>query len=246
MTMVAVDLHMHSILSPCGDSDMTPNNIVNMALIKELDIIALTDHNSGKNLPALMEVARNTGLQILPGMEVTTREEAHVLAYFPTLEDAMACDTIIYDHLPNIPNRPDYFGHQYIMDAEDEVVGEVEKLLISATDLSVNELQDIVKAHHGILVPAHIDRKTYSLIASLGFIPLDLDVGTVEISKMMDFGDVPKRYPQVKKYALIHGSDAHYLEDMAEREYFLDLPDLKRSTLLKKLAGKQNDAPEGA
>lgn len=232
----AIDLHMHSALSPCGDKDMTPNNIVGMALLKELDVIALTDHNSAKNIPAVMALACTEGLTVLPGIEVTTKEEAHILAYFDSLEGAMALDGILYEHLPDVMNRPDYFGHQYIMDADDEITGEVDKLLISATDIGVAELYDIVHALGGILVPAHVDRKTYSIIASLGFVPPDLAVDTLEVSKNEDIEAVKKRFRFFKEYRFIHGSDAHYLEDMAERCYFLDLPDLRRSSILKALA----------
>lgn len=232
MSAVAIDLHMHSVLSPCGDIDMTPNNIAGMAALKELDYIALTDHNTAKNVPALAEIAKEYGLCVLPGMEVTTKEEAHILAYFNTIEGALELDEIIYKRLPDIPNRPDYFGPQYIMNAEDEIIGEVDKLLISATDITVNELSDIVAAIGGTIVPAHVDRKSYSLIASLGFIPPDLPVKTLEVSREEKFETVRKNFRFFKDYQMIHGSDAHQLEDIAEREFFIELEDLRKSTIL--------------
>lgn len=231
----AIDLHIHSVLSPCGGEDMTPNNIVNMAVIKELDYIAVTDHNTAKNLPAVMEAAKGIGLCVLPGIEVTTKEEAHILAYFDDLDKVMALDALLYEHLPDIKNRRDFFGPQWIMDAEDEIVGEVDKLLISATDFSVNDLAEKVADLGGVIVPAHIDRKTYSIVASLGFVPPELPVGTVEISKMMDFETVRKGFRFFKNYQMIHGSDAHQLEDIAEREYFIELEDLRKTTLLNSL-----------
>ena len=238
MEQVAVDLHIHSVLSPCGEPEMTPNNIVNMAIIKELDFIAVTDHNSAKNLPAVMAVAKAlacemaTGLCILPGIEVTTREEAHILAYLPTLEAALELDALIYQHLPAVMNEKELFGPQYIMDENDNIIGEVDKLLISATDISVEQLWQIVADLGGIIVPAHIDRKSYSLISSLGFIPLDLDIKTCEVSKKETFDNVLKNYRFFKDYQFIHGSDAHQLEDIAEREYFLELADMQRQTLI--------------
>ncbi len=231
----AIDLHIHSVLSPCGGEDMTPNNIVNMAVIKELDYIAVTDHNTAKNLPAVMEAAKGIGLCVLPGIEVTTKEEAHILAYFDDLDKVMALDALLYEHLPDIKNRIDFFGPQWIMDAEDEIVGEVDKLLISATDFSVNDLAEKVADLGGVIVPAHIDRKTYSIVASLGFVPPELPVGTVEISKMMEFETVRKSFRFFKNYRMIHGSDAHQLEDIAEREYFIELEDLRKTTLLNSL-----------
>nr|WP_026393509.1 PHP domain-containing protein [Acetobacterium dehalogenans] len=238
MDKVAIDLHIHSVLSPCGEEEMTPNNIVNMALIKELDFIAVTDHNSARNLPAVMAVAKELaketekGICILPGIEVTTREEAHILAYLPTLEAALKLDAIIYQHLPDVMNEKALFGPQYIMDENDQIIGEVDKLLISATDISVEKLWEIVTDLGGILVPAHIDRKSYSILASLGFIPLDLDIKTCEVSKKETFDNVLKNFRFFKDYQFIHGSDAHQLEDMAEREYFLELPDMQRQTLI--------------
>jgi predicted metal-dependent phosphoesterase TrpH len=237
MDRVAIDLHIHSILSPCGEEEMTPNNIVNMALIKELDFIAVTDHNTAKNLPAVMAVAKELGggICILPGIEVTTKEEAHILAYLPTLEAAMELDQIIYEHLPEVMNEKELFGPQYVMDEHDNIIGEVDKLLISATDIGVDRLWDLVTALGGILVPAHIDRKSYSLIASLGFIPLELNIKTCEVSKKETFDNVRKNFRFFKDYQFIHGSDAHQLEDMAEREYFLELPDMQRQTLIRYL-----------
>lgn len=216
---------------------MTPNNIVNMALIKELDFIAVTDHNTAKNLPAVMAVAKELGggICILPGIEVTTKEEAHILAYLPTLEAAMELDQIIYEHLPEVMNEKELFGPQYVMDEHDNIIGEVDKLLISATDIGVDRLWDLVTALGGILVPAHIDRKSYSLIASLGFIPLELNIKTCEVSKKETFDNVLKNFRFFKDYQFIHGSDAHQLEDMAEREYFLELPDMQRQTLIRYL-----------
>ena len=217
---------------------MTPNNIVNMAIIKELDFIAVTDHNSAKNLPAVMAVAKTlaaemgTGLCVLPGIEVTTKEEAHVLCYLPSLEAALQLDALIYQHLPAVKNEKELFGPQYIMDENDNIIGDVDKLLISATDISVEHLWQIVADLGGIIVPAHIDRKSYSLISSLGFIPLDLDIKTCEVSKKETFDNVLKNYRFFKDYQFIHGSDAHQLEDIAEREYFLELADMQRQTLI--------------
>lgn len=240
MEKVAIDLHIHSALSPCGEEEMTPNNIVNMALIKEIDFIAVTDHNSGKNLPAIMAVAKEVGegICVLPGIEITTKEEAHILAYFPNLESAMEMDKILYRHLPEIMNNKELFGPQTIMDEHDNIIGEVDKLLISATDLSVDQLWKMVTELGGVIVPAHIDRKSYSLIASLGFIPLELDIKTCEVSKTETIENVKNNFRFFKDYQFIHGSDAHRLEDMAEREYFLELPDMQRQTLIQYLGQK--------
>ena len=158
MDKVAIDLHILSVLSPCGEEEMTPNNIVNMELLKEIDYIAVTDHNTAKNLPAVLAVAKEIGegICILPGIEVTTKEEADILAYFPTLEGALELDEMLYQHLPEVMNRKEMFGPQYIMNENDDIIGAVDKLLISATDIGVDQLWETVTSIGGVIVPAHI------------------------------------------------------------------------------------------
>ncbi|MDD3226480.1 MAG: PHP domain-containing protein, partial [Tissierellia bacterium] len=124
------DLHIHSDLSPCSSRDMTPNNIINMSLIKGLNIISVTDHNTADNLPAVMELSHKAGIKIIPGLEVTTKEEVHVLCYFKKLDKAMEFGRIIYDSLPFIKNNPEIFGEQNIYNSKDEITGTLEKLLI--------------------------------------------------------------------------------------------------------------------
>ena len=136
----AVDLHIHSCLSPCADDDMTPNNIVNMALLKKLDAISVTDHNSAGNVAAVMEVAKDKDILVLPGMEVNSREEVHLLCYFESLDGITSFDRFLYPHIPEVLNRKNIFGSQLFCNEQDEVIGEEKKLLINAVDLSVNEI----------------------------------------------------------------------------------------------------------
>lgn len=227
------DLHIHSALSPCGDEDMTPNNIVNMALIKGLSAIALADHNSCGNVRSLMKVAEDR-LLIIPAMEVTTSEEVHVLCLFPTIEQAEDMGKLVYTHLPDIKNRPDIFGHQYYMNEKDEITGEEERLLVSATDLSIYEVEERMRGCGGLMIPAHIDRSSYSLLANLGFMPPDLPVTTVEITAR----HVEAMQEEYAAYHIITDSDAHYLEDMAEAERSLDILDKKTDEVIKFLSKK--------
>ena len=133
------DMHIHSCLSPCADDDMTPNNIAGMATLKGLQILALTDHNSCKNCPAFFEACREQGIIAIAGMELSTAEDIHIVCLFESLENAMAFDKEIEAHLPDIKNRPEIFGTQYILDGDDEQIGEVEHLLINATEISIDE-----------------------------------------------------------------------------------------------------------
>ena len=189
------DLHIHSCLSPCGDDDMTPANIAGMAAVKGLDVIALTDHNSCKNCPAILKHGEEYGITVIPGMELTTAEEVHVVCLFPALDDAMAFDGYVYERLLPIKNREDIFGKQQIMDADDQVTGNVERLLIGATDISFDQVFGLVEAYRGIAYPAHIDKSTTSLLSNLGFVPPDSSFTCAEISTFDHLHQIQKEHP---------------------------------------------------
>lgn len=222
--MLYYDFHIHSALSPCGDVDMTPNNIVNMAALSGLDAIAVSDHNSVKNVRAAIAAGKKAGITVVPAMEAETEEEVHVLTLFPTAEAAEEAAAAVYKAMPMIKNRPEIFGEQLIMDAEDNVVGIEEKLLITPAEMSLGKLFDTVKSVGGIFVPAHVDRHSYSVLTNLGFIPNDLDIRTIEISrKTTDVNAYLESRSELKKYAVLRNSDAHYLADISERDAFLDI-----------------------
>ena len=219
------DLHIHSCLSPCGDMDMTPNNIAGMAYIKGLQIIALTDHNTCRNAPALIKAAEQYGLIVLPGMELTTQEEVHVVCLFADLDDAMAYDAYVYDRLQKIPNRVDIFGEQVIMNEDDEPVGEEEYFLTNATDISFDQVYDAVTAHHGIMIPAHLDKSTTSLLSNLGFIPPDSRFTCAEVKNLSKLHGLLEDHPYLRNCRIISDSDAHYLPDISEAVHTLAFAD---------------------
>lgn len=221
--MLYYDFHIHSALSPCGDEDMTPNNIVNMAKLCGLDAIAVSDHNSVKNAKAAIEAGKRIGLTVLPAMEVETEESVHILTLYPDMESAEEAAKEVYNALPDIKNRPEIFGRQLVMDADDNITGVEERLLISPTSLSVNSLFDMVKSVGGLFIPAHIDRHSYSILTALGFMPQELDIKMVEISKnTTDLTAYLESRPDLKKYRILRNSDAHYLDQLSERDTFLD------------------------
>ena len=206
------DFHLHSCLSPCGSEDMTPYNLVQMAALQGMDIIALTDHNTCLNCPAAMEVGREAGISVVPGMELSTSEEAHVVCLFPALENALAFDKLVYSRLPAIENRPDIFGEQWIMAAADRVPGSLDKLLINATDISLAEIVELLRAYDGFCFPAHIDKNAYSILASLGDFPPEFGFQAAEISINGNPEELAARYPILGHMPLLCSSDAHYLE----------------------------------
>ncbi|MBR5809325.1 MAG: PHP domain-containing protein [Clostridia bacterium] len=221
--MIYYDFHIHSCLSPCGDMDMTPNNIVNMAALLGLNAIAVSDHNTVGNVKACMEVAKEVGITVIPGMEVETEEEVHILTLYPTLDAAEAAAAEVYKKLPDIKNRPEIFGEQAFMDKDDNITGYEEKLLISPARMSMNYLFDVVKSVGGIYIPAHVDRHSYSVLTNLGFIPDDIDIKNIEISRMtQDVESFLAARDELKKYKIFRNSDAHYLQDMREASAFIE------------------------
>lgn len=219
---VFYDLHLHSCLSPCGDNEMTVNNMVNMAALKGLELIALTDHNSAKNCPAFLKVAQSVGICAIPGMEINTAEEVHAVCLFPKLENAMAFDEYVYSTLPPVINKPEIFGDQILCDENDSQTGTVDKLLITASGVSFSELDGLMKEYGGVYFPAHIDRSSYSLIANFGFVPEDADFPFFEVYHTGLYSTLIEKNPALKGLPWLHNSDAHYLWDISEAEYKLD------------------------
>lgn len=230
----AVDLHIHTALSPCGDEDMTPNNIVNMALLKGLDIIAITDHNCCGNLEAVMEAARSSGLTVVPGIEVQSREEVHLICLFRKIDAAKKFGQIIYDSLPNIQNNEALFGRQLLMDSKDQIVGKLDKLLLSSCGFSVEEIFNLAEENDGICIPAHVDKSSNSIISNLGFIPPSLNLTTIEFSKRATEETI-KKVASFEKYKHIISSDAHYLFDISERECLIEMEYLSLNQLFAAL-----------
>ena len=213
------DLHIHSCLSPCGDDDMTPANIAGMAAVKGLDVIALTDHNSCRNCPAAIYHGEKHGVTVIPGMELTTREEVHVICLFPTLENALAFDSLVYKELMPFPNREDIFGKQQIMDQTDRVIGTVENLLINATSIPFDDVFSLTASYGGIAYPAHVDKASNSLLSNLGFVPPDSIFACAEFHDFENLHRIKKEHPYFEGCRAICCSDAHYLEDILEPEY---------------------------
>ncbi|NLI89020.1 MAG: PHP domain-containing protein [Epulopiscium sp.] len=234
---LAYDFHIHTGASPCGDESMTPNNIVNMALLKELDAIAITDHNTTANIKSVLEVARDTSLVIIPGMEVETSEEFHVITLFEDIEQARQLQDIVYDKLPKLKNRRYIFGNQLIYNSQDDIVGEIDRLLLTATMLSVYELVEIVREIGGVCYPAHIDRQSYSIISNLGLIPPDLDIVNLEISRYCQKNSYINKYPSKR---IIQSSDAHYLGDILERVSYMEIDKNKPKYWIEKLKRIKN------
>ncbi len=213
--MVTGDLHIHTALSPCGADEMTPINIVNMAELLKAKVLAITDHNSSENIESVIRAAMEKNLLIIPGMEVTTKEEVHILCLFKDVNAIKDFQRIVDERLPDTANRPEVFGHQYIMDWRGRVLREKKLLLLNAVQLTLEKTVGLTKELGGICIPSHIDRPHYSLLNNLGFIPGDIEFAALEVSNRVDDVDsFVSKHEELKNYSIIQSTDAHCLKDM--------------------------------
>lgn len=207
------DLHIHTCLSPCGDWEMSPRDVIRRSREAGLDLIAVCDHNSSENAGAAMREGARAGLAVLPGMEICTREEVHLLALFENLSQALAMQEFVYTGLPG-ENQPEVFGYQVVANEENEVVCENSRLLIGATHHSLEQVVRRTHALGGLSVSAHVDRPANGIINQLGFIPPDLELDAVEISYRIPLAEARERFPLIGGLPCITSSDAHFLKDI--------------------------------
>ena len=216
---------------------MTPANIVHMAKLAGYSLIALTDHNSCANCPAVWDLAAANDILFLPGMELCTAEEVHVVCLFPTLDAALSFDKYIALTLPSIANRPDIFGEQFIMDANDMVIGQMENLLATASSICLDNVLPLAQQYGGTAFPAHIDRPSYSITAALGTIP-PLGFQAVEITAEGDVSALCALYPEINGKIHLLDSDSHYLHQMVDPGPWLDVPDNSPQAVIHALNGR--------
>ncbi len=233
------DLHIHSTLSPCGSLSSSPGRIVAEAVRKHLDIIAIADHNSTLNLPALEKASRG---KVVPfyGIEVQTVSETHLLVIFDTLDSAMDFGELVHRSLPDKKNIPEFFGDQVIVDENENIIAFEERLLLQSTTMDSEEVTAKAHSLHGLVFPSHIDRGSFSIISQLGFIPEDLPIDGIEISKGITRQKAEQRFPEYcKKYPVIKNSDAHYIEEIgtAFTSFHVNEPTL--AEIKKALEGKR-------
>jgi PHP family Zn ribbon phosphoesterase len=196
---------------------MIPPLIVRRARDLALGIIAITDHNSAENVSAVMEAAQGSDLTVLPGMEVQTKEEVHLVCLFDTAEQALDWQELIYAHLPPLKNNPDFFGAQFVVDATGDFIRYNERLLATSTSLSVEQVAAKVDGRGGLCIAAHVDRPSYSLLANLGFVPEGIRLAAVEITPRARAEELRRHHPSLRGYPFIYCGDVHRLDDMIDR-----------------------------
>ena len=210
------DLHLHTVLSPCGDLEMGPQNIIRRAKEEGLDMIAISDHNTTRQVKVTQKVGRERGLFVLGGVEVTSLEETHCLCYFESDKQLDDFQAFLDVHLPHIPNDEDRFGYQLIVDENDEIVGEEEYHLLNAIDVDIDGIYNEVHRIGGLFVPAHVNKGTTSLTSQLGFIPPDLKADGLEINRFTTREEMLKKFAYLKRFNFITDSDAHFIDNVGD------------------------------
>lgn len=236
MKTFRADLHVHTVLSPCAEVEMIPPLIVDKALELGIDLIAITDHNASANILAVQKAAKNTSLTVLPGMEVQTREDVHSLCLFDSINQVEHFQEIVNSKLPIIKNQAEHFGAQFVVDEEGEFVREEEQLLITSTSLSLDKAWKIVTDLGGLFIPAHINRKSFGLIESLGFIPPEIPFDCVEISRHMTPLQAQDTIFGIGALPIIQNGDAHRLNEIMGTLYLhMDNPSITEIRMALKM-----------
>lgn len=234
-----VDLHIHTALSPCAGEDMTPRNIIRKAESLGIRLIAVTDHNTAENAPSLIKASLGSTVLVLPGMEVQTKEEVHLICLFEKLAPALAWQQVVYARLPQAFNNESLFGTQWLFDNSDRRVGRLDRLLLTSTSLTLEEVVGGVNSLGGLCIPAHVDRPSYSLISNLGLVPPDLQVTALELSPACRPATFRKLYPHAGRLKLVICSDAHWLEAMGPPRTCFRLKELTWQEIRMALAGDE-------
>lgn len=216
---------------------MIPPLIVQKAILHGADLLAVTDHNASANAASVLKAAQGTGLVVLPGMELQTREEVHVLCLFDTLEQVEAWQAEVDQCMPSLENDPDHFGEQFVVDETGDFIRRESRLLLTSASLTFEETFEGVNRLGGLAIPAHVNRKAYGLIYNLGLIPADVPIEALEISRHLKAAEAVQKFPQLRGYPLVQGGDVHRLEEYLVANHFtLEAPTI--SELRKALRGE--------
>jgi PHP family Zn ribbon phosphoesterase len=213
MEKFRADLHVHTVLSPCADVAMIPPLIVQKALEHDIDLIAITDHNSSANVRAVQKAAEGTSLNVLPGMEVQSREDVHLLTLFENVETLDAWQEMVDNSLPDLLNQPGFFGEQFVVDETGDFIRSETRLLLTSTGFSIDEIFERVDALGGLVIPAHVERFSYGLFPTLGLISEKWHLLALEISRHITPEKAIATFPSLRHYELVQDGDVHQLDD---------------------------------
>ena len=226
MQIIRADLHIHTVLSPCADLEMTPKNIVSEARDAGLRLIGITDHNSTKNAALVKTVAEKAGIYVLLGAEITTKEEVHCLAFFEHQSELNHFQEYLDEHILKIPNPDGHFGYQPVVDANENIVEMIPHFLSAAVKKSIAEIQQKVFSLNGIFIPAHVSRPANGLFAQLGFIPPGLRFHALGISSKSTTQAIRKDFGLPETITLVYNSDAHFPGEIGQNFSVFHLEEL--------------------
>lgn len=208
------DLHVHTVLSPCGELEMGAPEIIAKARAEGIEILAVTDHNAADNVPALREAAGPEGPVIVAGLEVQTAEDIHVVTLFRSYGEAAAFQGWLWKKMGLTLNDPEFFGFQVVIDGSNEIVRLEERLLVQAVGYSIDEVVAETARRGGLSILAHIDRPSFAYPAVLGPVPDDLPVDALEVSRRVDEAEMERLRRLYRSRTFTRASDAHRLDDL--------------------------------
>ncbi len=212
MKKFRADLHVHTVLSPCAEVEMIPPLIVQEALERKIDIIAITDHNASANVAAVQKAALGSSLKVLAGMEVQSREDVHLLCLFEKTETLAIWQSAVDASLPDTQNNAEYFGEQFVVDESGEFIRSEPRMLLTSTHFSIDDIFEQVNALGGLVIPAHVDRTSYGLFPTLGLLSDEWPILALEISRHHTPITAAATYPFIKEIPLIQSGDVHQLD----------------------------------
>jgi 3',5'-nucleoside bisphosphate phosphatase len=232
-----VDTHIHTCLSPCAELDMHPGALVEAAVRAGLDSVAVCDHNSAENAGAVQRAGISAGLAVIPGMEITSAEEVHILGLLPDLEAAMALQSKVYKELPG-KNDENTFGMQVIANEHAEVLGFNEHLLSGATTMNLDRVVAAIHSVDGLAVASHVDREGFGIVGQLGFIPPGLALDAIEVSQRTPLPLARTRFAPGGEYPILCASDAHEPKDVARAATYILMQEATLTELRRALSGE--------
>lgn len=240
MNKYKVDLHIHTVISPCGDIEMSPARIIQLASDSGIDIIGITDHNSTLHCELTIELGKKQNITVIPGCEITSIEEVHSLCLFENIEKLNKFQKYIEKHQPNIPNNPSILGWQVVVDQNDNIIKHIDNYLGQALDVSIDEIEQKVHELNGLFIPAHVDRPQNSLFSQLGFLPETLKIDALQISKRASEETVRKKFNIPENITVVKFSDSHFVSDFGNIYTVFEMKEPSFSEIKKALHKKEN------
>ena len=229
---VFYDLHIHTALSPCGQDCMVPNNIIKKATNNGLDIIAICDHNSVKQLINFDYLQDQSDIIIVPGVEITVNEGYHVVCLFPNFINAYEFGNEIIDNLNPYEHDLSKLGHQIIFDYNGCYSHEVTNVTHQQfTKITIYKLREYINKYNGVMILGHIERYDPKIYNEVQTIYKDC-FDAIEINARSDYNSIINEHPFLLNHTLTRSTDAHDLDVISQKNNFFMLDKVSIKSLL--------------